>query len=88
MIVNEKFDKKVNEIKELLRQEIVNVEKGTSKKSIQQLTTIMGELEQMDKCKNSKLYMPSFPRYIIDSWDYTDSLGLELINLFENYKKI
>lgn len=30
----------------------------------------------------------SYPRLIIDSWDYSDSLGLELVELAEQYKKM
>lgn len=30
----------------------------------------------------------SYPRIIIDSWDYSDQLGVELVELAELYKKI
>lgn len=87
MMIDKKFDEKIEIITELVRQAIYDVEKGSSNKIIQQLETIIKELEQMKNIKNANLYIPSFPRFIIDSWDYNDSLGIELMNLFEIYRK-
>ncbi|MFZ2539576.1 MAG: hypothetical protein WAX04_11830 [Oscillospiraceae bacterium] len=88
MTVEQKFDKKLNEVMTALQQETTSVEQGISKKSIYQLNAINNDLEQMNKIHNSKVFSPSFPRYIIDSWDYSDTLGMELMSLLEIYKKL
>jgi hypothetical protein len=58
---------------------------GQSRKNIQQLQTILQELRAMDKAKGIVL---SYPRFIIDAWEHSDSLGMALIELAELYKKI
>jgi hypothetical protein len=88
MTVQEKFDILYNEIRLKLQKEIDEARKGVSKKSIQQLSTIMGDIQQMSEVRNDKTFLPSYPRFIIDSWDFTDPLGMELINLLEIYKKL
>lgn len=87
MTNNEKFQNQYNEILEKVKNEILKVERGESNKSIKQLMTIITDLEHMNDVRNVKLFMPSFPRIVIDSWDYTDTLGIELINIVELYKK-
>ena len=42
----------------------------------------------MNAARDAKEYMPSFPRFIVDSWEFNDSLGRELLELFELYMKI
>ena len=50
-----------------------------------QLQTILIELQASSRQRNVTL---SYPRIIIDSWDYSDQLGVELVELAELYKKI
>ena len=65
--------------------EIEKVKVGQSKKNMVQLQTILIELKNSNRKKNVIL---SYPRSIIDSWDYSDQLGVELVELAELYKKI
>ena len=58
--------------------------KGQSNKNYAQLSNILEELEKMLNSKNLKL---CYPRMIVDSWDFTDELGLELLDLAELYKR-
>lgn len=50
-----------------------------------QLQTILTELQKSNTQKNVIL---SYPRIIVDSWDYSDQLGMELLELAELYRKI
>ena len=88
MTVQERFDNLYNEIMIKLQKEIDEARKGVSKKSMQQLLTIMGDIQQMSEVRNDKAFLPSYPRFIIESWDFTDPLGMELIKLLEIYKKL
>lgn len=85
MSLEEKFNKKNLELQTKVSAEIEKVNKGLSEKSIPQLQTILKELNSMERAKGLII---SYPRIIIDSWDYSDSLGLELVELAEQYKKI
>ena len=85
MPITEKLSKKNNELQKKVISEIEKVKVGQSKKNILQLQTILNELQNSDKIRDMTL---SYPRTIIDSWDYSDQLGNELIELAELYKKI
>lgn len=85
MTLEEKFIKKNSELKGKVIDEIKNVQQGLSKKNISQLESILDELNLMQKQKNLII---CYPRIIVDSWDYSDQLGLELLQLSELYKKI
>ncbi|MCI8925889.1 MAG: hypothetical protein HFI45_18255 [Lachnospiraceae bacterium] len=85
MPITEKLSKKNNELQKKVISEIEKVKVGQSKKNILQLQTILNELQNSDKKRDMTL---SYPRTIIDSWDYSDQLGNELIELAELYKKI
>lgn len=85
MSLEEKFYKKNIELQAKVSDEIEKVNKGLSEKSISQLQAILKELDSMERAKGLII---SYPRIIIDSWDYSDSLGLELVELAEQYKKI
>ena len=84
MTLEEKFMKKNVELKSKVLDEIKNVQQGLSMKSKLQLETILDELNIMEKHKNQNI---SYPRIIIDSWDYSDQLGSELIELVNLYKR-
>ena len=85
MSVEEKFNRRNNELQQKIISEIEKVKSNQSKKNILQLQTILRELKDSSDIKNMAL---SYPRMIIDSWDYSDQLGVELIELAELYKKI
>ena len=88
MINTKKFEDKYNELILVVENEIKMVDKGVSKRSSQQLKTIVHDMDKMNEFRDAKLYAPSFPRFIVDSWDYNDSLGIELLKLFEMYKRM
>lgn len=67
-----------------VQEEIENVKQGKSKRSIVQLQTILNELKNAE---NVQGFIFSFPRIIIDSWDYSDKLGRELMEYTDLYKK-
>lgn len=76
--------KKIQELQHLVSDEIRKVESGTGEKSIYQLKTILSELRAMESRPNLVL---SYPHLIIDSWDYADTLGKELMDLAGEYEK-
>lgn len=85
MTIEEKFTKKNIELKSKVQTEIQNVQLGLGVKNISQLKTILNELNLMKENPNIHV---TYPRIIIDSWDYSDQLGLELIELSDLYKKV
>lgn len=56
-----------------------NIKKGISKKNLTQLNVI---LEELEKTLNNKCLPLSYPRIIVDSWDFQDILGMELFLVF------
>lgn len=72
-------------MKQVVKLEIEKVRKGKSTKSLSQLQLILRELEKSYDAPDVCL---SFPQLIIDSWDYSDELGIKLINLADWYKRI
>ena len=76
--------KKLQELQHLVSDEIRKVESGTGEKSVYQLKTILSELCAMESGPNLVL---SYPHLIIDSWDYADTLGKELMVLAGEYEK-
>lgn len=84
MSLEEKLNKKNNEMQKKIILEIEKVKRGQSKKNMLQLQTILRELQ--NSCGGKKAVL-SYPRMIIDSWDYSDQLGIELIQLAELYNK-
>ena len=68
------FQQKNVELQQRVISEIERVKEGQSKKSITQLQTILKELQSSSKKTNMVL---CYPRFITDSWDYSDSLGIE-----------
>ncbi|UQY42791.1 hypothetical protein [Mixta hanseatica] len=55
--------------------------------SIQLLVQVKKELEEMIKVMNPNIYMPGYPRFILD-WPDADGLIEELINVSYQYEKI
>lgn len=64
--------------------EIEKVNNGKSKKNIYQLNTIKKDLSRMKKFEDINII---YTRFIIDSWEQTDALGNELIELESMYIK-
>lgn len=84
MSVEEKYKYKNSELQKRIQSEIEDVKKGINKKSVEQLQGILIELKDIFDIKGKQL---SFPRCIVDSWDYSDKLGLDLLDLAELYKR-
>ena len=85
MSIEENFNKRNSELQQKIKLEIEKVKMGQSKKNMVQLQTILTELQTSNMQKNVIL---SYPRIIVDSWDYSDQLGMELLELEELYKKL
>lgn len=64
--------------------EIEKVKRGKSEKNILQLQGILKELQDSSTNNNMPLY---YPHIIVDSWDYSDPLGIELMELAELYRR-
>ena len=84
MSLEDMYKKKNLDIQQRLRREIECVKKGQSKKNYVQLSNILEELERMLNNKSLTLY---YPRIIVDSWDFNDDLGIELLDLAKLYKR-
>ena len=85
MSIEENFNKRYSELQQKIKLEIEKVKMGQSKKNMVQLQTILTELQKSNMQKHVIL---SYPRIIVDSWDYSDQLGMELLELEELYRKI
>ncbi len=84
MSLEAKYKKKNIDIQQRVKAEMESVKKGQSKKNYEQLSNILEELEKM---MNNKCLALCYPRIIVDSWDFNDNLGLELLDLAELYKR-
>lgn len=84
MSIETRFKEKNNIIQQQVKIEIDRIKKGQSKKNYDQLHFILEELEKMMNNKCLPIY---YPRMIVDSWDFNDKLGLELLDLAELYKR-
>ncbi len=82
------FEDKYIELIQTVENEIDLVKNGLKERSNQQLKTIIFDLNKMNDIRNSNQFVPSYPRFIVDSWDFSDSLGIELLKFYELYKKI
>lgn len=84
MMLEETYKRKNLEMQNKIKRELENIRKGISKKDDIQLSRILAELE---KSLDNKCLPLSYPRVIIDSWNYDDRLGAELLKLSELYKR-
>ena len=84
MSLEEKYNRKNVDVQQHVRSEMENIKKGISKKNLVQLNVI---LEELEKTLNNKCLPLSYPRIIVDSWDFQDILGMELLDLAELYKR-
>ncbi|GAA0306182.1 hypothetical protein GGQ92_002892 [Gracilibacillus halotolerans] len=53
--------------------------------TINQLENFYKDIELMIE---SKSHIPSYPRIITDTWDFNSELGIQLLDLYELYKKL
>lgn len=81
----EEYRKRNSILQEKVAAEIEKVKRGKSVKNMLQLQGILEELENSCIKKNIPLY---YPKVIVDSWDYSDPLGIELMELATLYEKI
>ncbi|NBJ71605.1 MULTISPECIES: hypothetical protein [Bacillota] len=80
------FIKEAEKMKEKLEHEINAHKLGQGKDgTISQLENFHKDIELMIE---SKRHIPSYPRAIADSWDFNSELGKQLLNLYEDYKKL
>ncbi|GAB6087306.1 hypothetical protein [Alkaliphilus crotonatoxidans] len=56
--------------------------------NVTQLEIIKEQVNCMIQNLSSSKFMPSYQRMIIDSWDYSNNLGIELLALYEEYLKL
>lgn len=80
MSIEEKYKRRNVDVQQHVRSEI---KKGISEKNLVQLNGILEELEKM---LDNKCLPLSYPRIIVDSWEFQDKLGMELLDLVELYK--
>lgn len=84
MTIEERYKEENSKMQERLRQEIAQASIGNSKRNIGELNLILEEIVASYSCKGRKMY---FPRQIVDSWDFSDQLGEDLLKLNELYNK-
>ena len=84
MSIEEKFKTNNLIMQSKIKEEIEKVMNEKSCKNLNQLNIILDELNKMLEKKQLPV---NFPRFIVDSWDYQDKLGLELLDLVSLYKK-
>lgn len=81
----EEYKKRNNILQEKVKAEIEEIKRGQSAKNLLQLQGILEELKNSSVKNNISLY---YPHVIADSWDYSDQLGIELMELATLYEKI
>lgn len=81
----EEYRKRNSILQEKVAAEIEKAKRGQSVKNMLQLQGILEELKKSCIKKNIPLY---YPNVIVDSWDYSDPLGIELMELAALYEKI
>ncbi len=67
--------------------ELQNDNEGTIS-NLFQLEKILNELNQMKLSLAKTLFLPTFSRMIIDSWDYSTPLGNILLEIYEEYMNL
>lgn len=83
MSIEEEYKKKNIDVQQYIKSEMKNIEKGVSEKNFVQLSIILKELE---KTLNNKCLSLTYPRIIVDTWNFQDKLGKDLLDLAELYK--
>ena len=75
---------KNKEIQELVQNEIKNNMMDLDEWRINNLQQILFELKQLEK---NPTYVLSYPRYIIDQWEFDNPLIVKLFRIFRRYRK-
>lgn len=80
------FIKEAEKVKLKLECEIKAHQLGQGKDgTISQLESFYQDIELMIR---SKSHIPSYPGAIADSWDFNSELGKQLLDLYDEYKKL
>ena len=74
---------KNKEIQELVQNEIKNNMMDLDEWRINNLQQILFELKQLEK---NPTYVLSYPRYIIDQWEFDNPLIVKLFRIFRRYR--
>ncbi len=83
------FSEKIDDALQQVESAILRHQEGEIRFSNErQLEKILHELELMKEVSSSNEFTPAFPSIIVDSWDYSNELGIFLLDLYEVYKKI
>lgn len=82
------FQTMMEETRALVKENLTNKDKCPGYMTEKQLKLILAELDKMEMAKNSHLFYPYYPKGISDSWDYSDPLGIKLLELLELYCKL
>ena len=69
-----------------VNQELALTEAGENSRDAQQLRLVQKELSQMELALDPKVFLPVYPRMIVDGWDFSDPLGEALTDVWELYK--
>ncbi len=72
------------EVEKLINAEIEKIQAGESDKKISQMLLIQDEIRSILKGRTSML---TYPRIIVDSWEYKDRLGIKLLSIASLYQK-
>lgn len=78
------FYEKNKKMQQIVQEEIQKATDGITERNIYQLQTILRELRMMEV---QHKIVPSYPHFIVDSWDYSDQLGKELMDIAALYRK-
>lgn len=84
MPIEQEYKKRNIEAQQHIKTEMEHAAKGLSPKDNVQLRSILDEVERMMETKHLAIY---YPRTIVDSWDFDDELGSELLELADLYKQ-
>ena len=84
-----KFLELATKVKYEVQKEIDVHKNGKDKEgNINQLKRIMDEVEIMTTTLSPKKYTPTYPRMIIDSWDFNSNLAILLLDFHERFCKL
>lgn len=79
------FQMVLEETRRLVKENLTNKDRLPSYMSEKQLIFILDELNKMERIRDIHLFYPYYPKGITDSWDYSNPLGIKLLELLELY---
>lgn len=86
--MNTRFIKELHRVQGLVQQELTFIDCGESKYDPTQINLIRNELAKMEEALDPKVFLPVYPRLIVDSWDFSSPLGLDLLYLAQLYRNL